>query len=126
MIESAERRVVRLSVPRHLTAPTLDIRLVRLLDLSLKGARIEHLDPLNKGVISMVDVPPTLGRLRLSGRIGWTRPHKGERTAEGTTYVYYQSGLAFVRLTPEQQKALAAALENLQMAWATKGTLQTG
>ncbi len=36
------RRVIRLSVPRHLSDPTPDMRSVRLLDLSALGARIEH------------------------------------------------------------------------------------
>jgi hypothetical protein len=36
------RRVARLFVPWHLTGAGLDLRLVRLLDLSAKGARIGH------------------------------------------------------------------------------------
>lgn len=115
MIETSERRrVARLTVPSHLGGFELELRLVRLLELSSEGARIEHPEPLHEGVVCFVDLPPALGRVRLTGRVVWTRLHKGEQTFEGDTRVYYQSGLAFVGITPEQQTALAAALEILR------------
>ncbi len=114
MIEFAERRrVIRLSVPRHLSDPTPELRLVRLLDLSVVGARIEHATPLDRGVMCTVDFAPTLGRAQLPGWVMWTRPYKREPPVAGEAEVYYQSGLAFVNLTPPQQKALAAALDIL-------------
>jgi PilZ domain-containing protein len=108
------RRVARLTVPRHLTGLGLELRLVRLLDLSAQGARIEHPEHLHEGLVCYVDLPPALGRLRLTGQVVWTRLHKGEQTYEGESRVYYQSGLAFVGLTPEQQRKLAVALEILK------------
>ncbi len=108
------RRVARLFVPWHLTGAGLDLRLVRLLDLSAKGARIEHPDLLHEGLVCYVDLPPDLGRATLTGKVVWTRPHKRERTYEGETRPYYHSGLAFVELTPEQREALAAALQILK------------
>ncbi len=117
--ESSERRcVVRLRVPRHLTDPTLESRLVRLLDLSAEGARIEHAAPLNVGVICLVDFPRALGRFRLSGQVVWTRPRR-EELSEGRTRFSHESGLVFARRTPEQAKALAEALALL--ARATEG-----
>ncbi len=111
---SDRRRVARLTVPWHLTGPGADLRLVRLLDLSSEGARIEHPDLPHEGVVCYVDLPPALGRLRLTGRVVWTRLHKGEQTLEGDKHLYYQSGLAFIGMTAEQQTALAAALDILR------------
>ncbi len=115
MVETSERRrVARITVPWHLTGPGLEVRLVRLLELSAEGARIEHPEHLHEGLVCYVDLPPALGRVRLTGEVVWTRLHKGEQTFEGDKHVYYQSGLTFVGITPEQQTALAAALEILR------------
>jgi hypothetical protein len=108
------RRVARLTVPWHLTGPGAELRLARLLDLSSEGARIEHPEHLQEGLVCYVDLPPALGRLRLTGRVVWTRLHKGEQTLEGDKHLYYQSGLAFIGMTAERQTALAAALEILR------------
>jgi hypothetical protein len=118
MIETSERRrVARITIPwQHLTKPSLELRWVRLLELSSGGARIEHPEPVHEGVVCFVDLPPALGQAGLTGRVVWTRPHKSEQTLEGDTPVYYQSGLAFVGITPEQRTALTAALEILRTA----------
>ncbi len=108
------RRLARLTVPQHLTGPGFELRLVRLLDLSPEGARIEHPEHLHEGLVCYVDLPPALGRLRLTGQVVWTRLHKGEQTYEGESRVYYQSGLAFVGLTPEQQAKLTVTLQVLK------------
>jgi hypothetical protein len=111
MIETSERRrEARLTLPSHLGGFELELRLVRLLDLTSEGARIEHPGPLHEGLICFVDLPPALGRIRLTCKVVWTRLHKGEQTFEGDKRVYYQSGLAFIGVTPEQQTAVAAAL----------------
>jgi len=115
MVETPDRRrVARISVPRHLTGPDLELRLVRLLELSSEGASIEHPEHLHEGLVCYVDLPPALGRLRLTGRVVRTRLHKSEQTFEGNKRVFYQSGLAFVGITSEQQTALEAALEILR------------
>jgi len=101
---------------QHLTQPSVKLRWVRLLDLSAEGARIEHSEPMHAGVICVVDLPPTLGEARFTGRGVGTRLQRGEQTLEGHKHVYYQSGLAFVGLTPEQQRALRAALAILNSA----------
>ena len=108
------RRGARLLVPLHPPEPILELRLGRLVDLSSIGARIEHPDFLREGLVCYVDLPPALGRGRLTGRVVWTRPHKREQSFEGDTRFSYQSGLAFVDLTPEQREALAAALAILK------------
>ncbi len=97
-------------VPSHLGGVEMEPQLVRLLDLSAEGVRIEHPGHLHEGLVLFVDLPPDLGEVRLTGKVVWTRLRKGEQTFEGDKHVTYQSGLAFVGLTPEQQGALAVAL----------------
>ncbi len=117
MIEPPDRRhVARLSIPSHLGGVELELRLVRIIDLSPEGARIEHAGHLHEGLGCFVDLPPSLGRLRLTGRVVWTRLYKGEQTFEGDRNFYYQSGLTFTGVTPEQQAALAAVLQTLKAA----------
>jgi hypothetical protein len=110
------RRVARLTVPRHPSGPDLELRLVQVLDLSPLGARIEHRESLRAGSVCYVDLPPTLGRVRLPGRIVWTGVRGGEQTPEGDRVLHYQSGVKFTGLTPQQETALAAALATLQAA----------
>ncbi len=111
MVETPDRRqVARLTLPWQLTWPGLEPPLGRLLDLSSMGARIEHADPVYEGLVCDVDLPPALGRGRLTGRVVWSRPHKRAQTLR----VFYQRGLAFVDITPEQREALAIALRILK------------
>ena len=115
MVETSERRrVARLTVASHLGGFKLEASPVRLLDLSPEGACVEHPGHLHEGLVCYVELPPTLGRVRLTGRVVWTRLHMGEQTFEGDKHLYYQSGLVFVGITSEQQTALAAALEILK------------
>ncbi len=108
------RRTARMTIPWHLSGPGLELRLVRLLDLSAGGARIEHIEPLRQGIECFVDLPPALGRLRLSGQVAWTGIRGGEQSVEGERGQHFQSGIAFTGLPPYQQAALAEALERLK------------
>ena len=117
MGEMADRRcAARLFVPRALGAVELELRQVRLLDLSPAGARIEHEAHLHEGLGCFVDLPRALGRLRLTGRVVWTRLRDSEQTLEGDRRSHYESGLEFTSLTPEQQAALHTALTTLLTA----------
>ncbi len=109
------RRVVRLTVPWHLTGPGLEHLLGYLVDLSTLGARIAHAEPLREGLVCEMDLPPALGWGRFTGRVVWTGPHTPALAMEGNTRFSYQSGLAFVDITPEQQEALADALRLLEL-----------
>ncbi|HXZ43672.1 MAG TPA: hypothetical protein VEH53_02505 [archaeon] len=77
---------------------------------------------MSEGLVCEVDFPPALGRGRLKGRVVWTKVHKREQTFGGDTRVFYQTGLAFVDITPEQREALGAALRILQTGESPKGT----
>lgn len=108
------RRVARLFVPRTLGSVELARRRVHLLDLSPGGVRIEHRGHLHEGLVCYVDLPRAFGRLRLTGRVVWTRLHKATQVLEGDQRPYYHSGLAFIGLTSAQRSALAAALETFR------------
>jgi hypothetical protein len=60
-------------------------------DLNPAGVRIEQPEALNEGLLCFINLPPGLGWLRLTGREGWTKFHKAERTLEGEQHVYYPS-----------------------------------
>ncbi len=115
MTENAERRrAIRLDVPEPLHGSHFASRPARLLDLSAEGARIEHPHPVRERGVCFLDFPPALGRLRLTGRVVWTKLHTSERLPTGAEHTSYQSGLAFLGMTPEQRTALLAALEILK------------
>jgi hypothetical protein len=119
MVETPERRrVARITVPRNLSGAELELHLARLLDLSSLGARIEHPEPMRQGVVCYVDLPPALGKVRLTGRIVWTRATGSEQTFEGDRRHRFQSGIEFTGLTPQQETAVAAALQKLTAAGA--------
>ena len=117
MITRPDRRhVARLTIPSPLSRLGLEGQEIRLVDLSPAGARLEHRHPLHSGLLCVVDLPPALGRGTLSGRIVWSRLHRIEHSLEGTQRRYFQSGLTWTGVTPEQLGALTAALDLLQPA----------
>ena len=114
MAESQRQRLA----PRVRTAgrPAVRVRstlAARLLDLSLSGARIEHLDLLRPGFPCTVELPAAIGALVLSGQIAWSSIVGSEPTPEGERLLRYESGLAFLGVTADQQTSLASALERL-------------
>ena len=118
---SERRRVMRVDVPRHLRKGDLEPHFVHLLNLSPLGARVTHLEPWANGVPCAVDLPPSLGVLRLLGRVVWTRLRGTEQTLAGDRRDHYESGIEFTDLTPAQQKALAEVLATLQAAQPAPG-----
>jgi hypothetical protein len=115
-----QRRVMRVDVPHHLRKGELEPHFVHLLNLSLLGVRVTHLEPWDKGVGCSVDLPPALGAIRLSGRVVWTRLRGTEQTLAGDRRDHYESGIEFTNLTPAQKAVLVTALETLQAAQAAK------
>ena len=84
-----------------------------LVDLSASGARITLGELLNRGSPCTLELAPALGSLTLSARVVWSGLFGGEQTPDGERHFIYQSGLAFVNLTTEQQAALASILQRL-------------
>jgi hypothetical protein len=120
MSEMADRRsVARLIVPWRLNGRVCESREVRILDLSVAGARIAHVDLLKPGLPCTLELPAPFAMVQLSARVVWSLFGGGEPTRESDEQLNYQSGLAFTGLTREQQTALSAALETLESASAT-------
>ena len=84
----------------------------RLVDLSLTGARIAHLDLLPPGSPTSVELPAAIGSVPLSVRVAWSSVVASEPSPEGEQRLRDHSGLAFVGLTAEQQATLPNILEH--------------
>jgi len=106
-----QRRTPRITLPGRPAARTRATETVRLLDVSLNGARIEHLNMLRPGAACTVELPPSLGVLVLSAQVVWSRVVGTEASPEGERLLRYQSGLMFPQVTAEQHTSLAQALE---------------
>ena len=74
MAKPPERRhVARLTIPAELSGPWQEGELVRVVELSAEGTRIEHLRPVPGWDVCFLDLPPALGGTRLQGRVVWSR-----------------------------------------------------
>ena len=100
-----------LAEPPALRVPGL--REVRLLDLSLTGAQIEHLDLARLGAACALDFPPPFGALSLPAEVVWCTVIGRQRKLGGTAHLVARSGLRFPRLTGAQHAALADTLRRL-------------
>ena len=94
---------------------------LRLLDLSLSGACIEHLSRLQPGSYCVLEFPPTLGPFTLTAHVVRSVVVGVEQGPGETRTLRYESGVAFVRVTLDQQAALAHVLEHLPAGEAEKG-----
>jgi len=108
-----QRQTPRIVIPGRLDARAHATLPVRLLDLSTGGARIEHLNLLRPGSPCRIELPPALGAPTVSARVVWSRVLGTEPSPDGERRIRYQSGLAFVGVTAEQQSALTRLLEQL-------------
>jgi hypothetical protein len=118
MTKSQERRrVPRIAMVGRTSARAQGFLEAWLVDLSASGARITLGELLNRGSPCTLELAPALGSLTLSARVVWSGLFGGEQTPDGERHFIYQSGLAFVDLTTEQQAALASILQRL----ATRG-----
>lgn len=113
MGDDEKRATPRIPVPGHPVVRAREIQEVRLLDLSLKGARIEHLDLLRPGVPCHLELPPGLGSLVLSAQVVWCTIIGRKPSAGGDRRLLSRTGLRFTKLTATQQTVLADALREL-------------
>ncbi len=106
-----QRRVPRITLPSQPAAWTRAPETVRFLDLSLNGARVEHLQLLHPGSTYHLELPAVLGSRLLAAQVVWSRVVGTEASPEGERLLRYQSGLMFPWVTADQHTILAQALE---------------
>ena len=85
----------------------------RILDLSIIGARIEHQNLLRPGFTCTLELPLALGAHSLAVRVVRSSVVGTEQSEAGERLLRYESGLAFVGITEEQQISLKKILERL-------------
>ncbi len=111
--QQERRRAPRVTVSGQIGARARATLEVRLVDLSVTGARIGHAELLRPGTTCALRFPPAIGSLVLSARVvhsivvGATALPRGERRLR------YQSGLAFLDTAPKQQAALNEIVRGL-------------
>jgi len=117
MTEARERRVApRTRVVGRPAARVQGMREVRLVDLSLTGAQIEHLDLFRLGANCGLDLPPPFGALSLPAQVVWCTVIGRKRKLGGESHILARSGLRFTPLTVGQHAALAETLQHLAAA----------
>lgn len=83
---------------------------VRLLDLSLTGPQIEHLDLLRPGLACTFDLLPPCGALSLPAQVVWCAVIERKRKVGSGTHLVSRSGLRFPTFSGAQHAALADSL----------------
>jgi len=118
MTEAQERRAVpRMTLAERPAARVRGMREVHLLDLSLTGAQIEHLDLFRFGASCALDLPPPFGALSLPAEVVWCTVVGRKRKLGGESHLVSRSGLRFTTLTVGQHAALAQTLQDLAAAF---------
>jgi hypothetical protein len=118
MTEVRDRRAVpRMTLAERPAARVRGMREVRLLDLSLTGAQIEHLDLFRFGASCALDLPPPFGALSLPAQVVWCTVVGRKRKLGGESHLVVRSGLQFATLTGAQHAALAQTLQDLAAAF---------
>ncbi len=118
MREAQEKRAVpRTRLAERPAARVRGMREVRLLDLSLTGAQIEHLDLFRFGASCALDLPPPFGALSLPVEVVWCTVVGRKRKLGGESHLVARSGVRFTTLTGAQHAALAQNLQDLAAAY---------
>jgi hypothetical protein len=108
--------VPRTTLAERPAARVHGMREVRLLDLSLTGAQIEHLDLFRLGAACALDLPPPCGALSLPAQVVWCAVIGRKRKLGGESHLVARSGLRFTTLTGAQHAALADTLQQFAPA----------
>lgn len=117
MTEGQERRAIpRTGLIERPAARVRGLREVRLLDLSLAGAQIEHLDLFRLGASCSLDLPPPCGPLSLPAQVVWCSVVGRKRKLGGDSHLVARTGLRFTTLTEVQRAAIAESLQHLTAA----------
>ena len=86
---------------------------VTILNLSRRGACIQHCTLLRPNASCMLSLPSPAGPIHLPARILRSVIIGAERSADGEQQLRYETGLAFPGLTPEQEAGLARVFEQI-------------
>ena len=86
---------------------------VRIIELSATGSRIEHGELLRPGSACAIQFQSAVGSVILSARIIHSAVVGAAPKPDGERRLRYQSGLAFVDVTPEQRVALEEILKRV-------------
>jgi hypothetical protein len=116
MMKARERRVAPRT--RAVSRPAVRVqgmREARLLDLSLTGAQIKHLDLIPLDAACVLDLPPP-ETLSLPAQVAWCTVIGRKRKQGGESDLVARSGLRFSPLTVGQQVALTDTLQRLGTA----------
>jgi hypothetical protein len=114
MANPRERRGARrVSVSGHFGSRALASLEVRLVDLSVTGARIEHGELLRPGSHCTFHMPPAVGSEILSARVVHSKVVGSTPMPDGARQLVYQTGLAFFNVTPNQRAALEEVMKRL-------------
>jgi hypothetical protein len=114
MADLRERRGARrVSVSGHFGARALATLEVRLVDLSITGARIEHGELLRPGSHCTFHLPPAIQSVVLSSRVVHSTVVGSTPMPDGDRQLLYQSGLAFLNVTPNQRAALEEVMKRI-------------
>jgi hypothetical protein len=106
-----QRRTPRVRIAGRLTGRASATIEVQVLDLSATGARVEHGGLLRPGTVCTFELPPALGQVSLSARVVRSAVIGTDKGPGAEQPLRYESGLEFIRVTPEQRAALTQVLE---------------
>jgi c-di-GMP-binding flagellar brake protein YcgR len=115
------RQAPRVALIGRPGARVQDTLVAWLADLSTTGARVTLTEQLHPPISLTLDVAPGLGGCRLAARVIWTATYGSEQALEGERHALYQSGLAFVGVTPEQQETLDRLVDRFRRERASRG-----
>ena len=114
MADFRERRgTPRLPITANVGARARATLEVRVVDLSVSGARIEHVDLLRPGSACAFQFPPAIGSLVLSARVIHSTVIGSSQNPDGERHLRYQTGLQFVGVTPDQRSVLEGIVERV-------------
>jgi hypothetical protein len=116
-MEAQERRAApRTVLAERPAARVRGLQGVHLLDFSLTGAQIEHLDLVQPGAPCALDLPPPFGALSLSAQVVWCTVIGRKHTLGAEAHLVARTGLRFTRLTGAQHTAIVDTLQHLTAA----------
>ena len=117
MPDERERRAApRVRLANRPAARVRGVQEVRLLDLSLAGAQIEHLATLRIGAMCGLELPAPGEACTLPAQVVWCTIVGRKRKLGGESHLVARSGLRFTTLAATQYAALTETLHHLATA----------